>query len=141
MKLIKEEYLDTSRWLQKLNEQYLTDESWLFTYELSLKKWIGTDFMYVNKNPYFKQLHKAKVSFYDENRQIEVVDFLKVQSVETDHEVEYSSESSIIEVQTQIPTDPNQPVSGLNYQNLRDMFSGFDNMIEGDELDIDYLDY
>ncbi|MBE9466317.1 hypothetical protein ACFP1I_24885 [Dyadobacter subterraneus] len=141
LNLIKAEDLDTSRWVQKLNEQYLTDESWLFAYEISLKKWIGTDFTYVNRNPYFKQLRKAKVSFYDESRQIEVVNFSKVQTVETDQEVEYSSVSGTVDVQTQTSTDSNQPVSRLNYQNLGDMLRGFDNMIEGDELDLDYLDY
>ncbi|MCF2494455.1 RNA-directed DNA polymerase [Dyadobacter chenhuakuii] len=91
LKLINHADLDLTRFLEKLNVEYLTDENWIFTYEISLKKWIGNEFSYIDKNPYFKQLRKAKVSFYNEDSQIEVIDFLKKQIVEPDQGVEYGS--------------------------------------------------
>ena len=55
-KLIDKADLDTTKWVDLLETQSLKNENWLFAYEVGIKKWIGTDFNYIDSVSYFKIL-------------------------------------------------------------------------------------
>lgn len=72
-KLIKKHDIDLSAWKLKIDENSLLDENWLLAYECSVKGWLLDDFSYIDKVPYFKTLKKNHISFYDSNRQMELI--------------------------------------------------------------------
>ncbi len=72
-KLIKKHEIDLSEWKSKIDENSLLDENWLLAYECAAKGWLLDDFSYIDKVPYFKTLKDNKVSFYDSNRQMELI--------------------------------------------------------------------
>lgn len=136
--LIEKTKIDVANWLIKLDEQSLTDENWLFAYEISIKKWIGKDFSYIDKVPYFKQLNKNKISFYDPKRQINKIDLGLDEIIEVDPETEYENCQTLKEMEQDIEFLTEISYSVNDDENLLE----FDGVFETeDDWDIDYLNY
>jgi hypothetical protein len=76
--LIDKSKYDNSYWIAELNEGSLMNESWLMAYEMTVKKWIGSDFSYLTKIPYFKILNKNKVEFYNPSFQIKSINITPI---------------------------------------------------------------
>lgn len=72
--LINKSDYDDSIWLSELSETSLMTENWLISYEMSVKKWIGTNHNYTTQAPYFNILKKKKVEFYDPSLQMTPLD-------------------------------------------------------------------
>jgi hypothetical protein len=72
--LIDKADISTEEWDKKLEKESLYDENWLLAYEISIKKWIGTSYSYIDEVSYFNLLRKSKVSFYNPDLQIEPLD-------------------------------------------------------------------
>lgn len=136
--LIEKAELDLTNWLSKLEDQYLLDENWLLAYEVALKKWIGTDYAYINKVPYFKQLLKHKISFYDPNRQIKPIDYISKEVIEADIETEYENTQTEISELIKVELIPDISYD-LNEGEDTEEFDHYFN--DTDDLDIDYLNY
>lgn len=62
--------LDTGLWQQSINEAGLTSSMWLLAYEAELKGWLASANPYVANHPYFGELLKRKVTFYDTKRNV-----------------------------------------------------------------------
>lgn len=141
--LIAKGELDISKWISKLDKQFLIDENWLFSYEISIKKWIGKEFRYIDENPYFKQLRKGKVSFYDGTRQIEVIDFSKKETLESDQETEYENVSNTESAELEISKLKDIEYEFNESDEDVDFYPKFslEDLDDIDELDFDYLNY
>ena len=64
--------LDVSNWTLLLTANNLYSEFWLVAYEVKMKGWIKTPVDYISKDPFFKILKDNKVSFYKENRALDL---------------------------------------------------------------------
>ena len=53
-----------------MNAQGLVSNMWLLAYEADLKGWLQGSTAYVDAHPYFGELKKRKVSFYDIKRNV-----------------------------------------------------------------------
>ncbi len=136
--LIEKADLDLSLWLSKLDDQSLLDENWLFAYEIAIKKWIGKDYTYINSVPYFKQLHKNKISFYDSSLQIAPINYIEKNTIEADSDTEYESTPSLT-VSEKIPELSN--LIDYDFNEGEDNIEFIHEFIGNDSLDIDYLNY
>jgi len=136
--LIEKTELDLTNWLSKLEDQYLLDENWLLAYEIAVKKWIGTDYTYVDSIPYFKQLLKNKISFYDSSLQIKPIDYIETEIVEKDTEIEYeNSQAEVIEAnQVELFSE-----MAYDFNEGEDIGEFDHDFYDEDDLDIDYLNY
>jgi hypothetical protein len=74
---------DNSYWASELNENSLMNENWLMAYEMTVKKWIGSDYSYLSKIPYFEILNKKKVEFYNPSLQVQSINITPIGSDET----------------------------------------------------------
>ena len=131
--LIKKSDIDTGEWSKKLGGQSLIDENWLLAYECSIKEWLNSDYQYIEKVPYFKQLRKNKISFYDSSRQIAPVDLNEKIDLIPDAETEYSNSSMI--TATVIETEE-QTEAAIEFEETEE-FETYSNFI-GDEDDIEF---
>lgn len=136
--LIEKSELDLTNWLAKLEDQYLLDENWLLAYEVAVKKWIGTDHTYVDGVPYFKQLLKHKISFYDPNRQIKPIDYIDKEVIEADTETEYENTQTEVAEVNQVELFPDITYDFNEGDDTEEFNHDFDDQ---DDLDIDYLNY
>ncbi len=133
-KLINKSDLDCSEWLTLLDLQSLKNENWLFAYEMGIKKWIGTNFNYIDNDPYFKILKNNHISFYDPKRQINKVEISTKGTGESDQYDHLNLDEGL-----EIPETKKE--IQYEFQNEFDdtivssIYSGID------ELDIDYLNY
>ena len=73
-KLVEKADYDDTAWVSELSESSLMDENWLISYEMSIKKWIGSNHTYITNAPYFNILNKKKVEFYNPDLQIKPLD-------------------------------------------------------------------
>lgn len=136
--LIEKTDLDLTNWLAKLEDQYLLDENWLLAYEIAVKKWIGTDYSYIDGVPYFKQLLKHKISFYDPTRQIKPIDYIDKEVIEPDTETEYENTQTEVAEGNQAELFPDITYDFNEGDDTEEFNHDFDDQ---DDLDIDYLNY
>jgi hypothetical protein len=63
--------LDKSHWQKFLTKNHLYSDMWLLAYEADLKGWlIPRDKNFVLKDPWFKEIRRRKVSFYDTRKNV-----------------------------------------------------------------------
>ena len=99
--LIEKADINVDDWEKKLISDSLLDENWLFAYENSVKKWVGTDFSYIDKVSYFKILNSNKISFYNPDKQVEVLDTTSGPVVIPDDGIDYTTTSTIETTETE----------------------------------------
>lgn len=64
--------LNLTNWTTMLTADNLYSENWLVAYEAKMKGWLTTGFDYISKDPFFKILKDNNVSFYKENRKLDL---------------------------------------------------------------------
>ncbi len=70
--------LDVSLWERALSADVLQTNLWLLAYEADLKGWLQAPVAgYVMTHPYFAELRRRKVSFYDDEKTLRNVRRLK----------------------------------------------------------------
>lgn len=69
--------LNTSLWQQSMNDAGLTSNMWLLAYEAELKGWLKGATAYVDAHPYFSELKKRDVSFYNVKKNVTDISKLK----------------------------------------------------------------
>lgn len=62
--------LNTKLWQQSMSETGLTSDMWLLAYEAELKGWLSGTTPYVDADPYFSELKKRGVSFYNVKKNV-----------------------------------------------------------------------
>jgi hypothetical protein len=66
--------IDVSLWTQAMTTKGLETNMWLVAYEADLKGWLAApDPNFVHDHPYFTELRKRNVSFYDKERRLKNV--------------------------------------------------------------------
>lgn len=61
--------LDVSLWTEAMTAKGLESNLWLLAYEADLKGWLTPQTAgFVQNHPYFAELRRRKVAFYDEER-------------------------------------------------------------------------
>lgn len=132
--LIEKSEINLSEWTTKLEEQSLIDENWLLAYECSIKNWLGKDFNYIEKVPYFKILKKNKISFYDSTRQIEPI--FATSSVDTSPDYDITNST----IETNIDHPINEEIETYsNFIGDVDDIEFNNKFIIEDDIDFDYL--
>jgi hypothetical protein len=69
--------LNTKLWQQSMNEGGLTSNMWLLAYEAELKGWLTGATPYVDAHPYFSELKKRGVSFYNVKKNVTDISKIK----------------------------------------------------------------
>jgi hypothetical protein len=69
--------LNTKLWQQSMNEAGLTSNMWLLAYEAELKGWLTGAAPYVDAHPYFSELKKRGVSFYNVKKNVTDISKIK----------------------------------------------------------------
>ncbi|WP_217809925.1 hypothetical protein, partial [Enterococcus sp. 3C7_DIV0644] len=78
---------ELSKFREKFKEEYfvgdaeenMNSEVWLIAYEIDFHRWLNTGgnenekFVEARKSPFFKELRKRNISFYDSNYQYEII--------------------------------------------------------------------
>lgn len=63
--------VDVSLWTQAMTQQGLNSNLWLMAYEADLKGWLTAPTPgYVQAHPYFAELRRRNISFYDDQRRL-----------------------------------------------------------------------
>jgi hypothetical protein len=69
--------LNTNLWQQSMNDAGLTSNMWLLAYEAELKGWLTGATQYVDAHPYFSELKKRGISFYNLKKNVTDISKLK----------------------------------------------------------------